>query len=227
MLKDEASILAASPLFSGIANDTVLELFKNIPYSIKSYPKDALMMIRGERYDELKVLLNGEVSAEIHDFTGKVMKVENLKAPDSLAIGILFADDNTLPVTLVTQSEVKVISIPKSSIIQLAQNNQHFLQNFFTQSANKMTFVVEKLRLLKFSSLKQKLCSYVLSLAEKQQSQTILLPYNREQLAALFGVARPSLSRVCSEVVDQGLLSMQGKKVTVLDKEQIKALLKG
>ncbi len=226
MLKDEANILAASPLFSGISSDLVLELFSSIPFTIKTYPKDSMMMIRGDVYDELKVLLNGEVSAEIQDFTGKVMKVENLKAPDSLAIGILFADDNTLPVTLVTQSDVKVISIPKSSIVKLAQSNQFFLQNFFTQSANKMTFVVEKLRLLKFSSLKQKLCSYVLSLSDKQQSETIQLPYNREQLAALFGVARPSLSRVCSEVVDQGFMSMDGKKVTILDKEGIKALLK-
>ena len=45
----------------------------------------------------------------------KTIKIENLKAPDAMATGILFADDNTLPVTLVAQSQIKLISIPKDS----------------------------------------------------------------------------------------------------------------
>lgn len=225
MLEQEATIISNSPLFSGLSAQAVIELFQQIPFTIKSYAKDSLIMIRGDSYNELKILMQGEVSAEIQDFTGKVIKVENLQAPDALALGILFAEDNTLPVTIVAQSEVKLISIPKSSIIQIAQTNQEFLQNFFTQSANKMAFMVEKLRLFKFSSLKQKLCGYILSLAQKQQSETIQLPYNREELAALFGVARPSLSRVCSELVEQGVLQMEGKTVTILDKGKIKGLL--
>lgn len=222
---NELTVIASSPLFSGIATEELLALFSRITYSTKSYAKDTLIMMRGDKYNELTLLLSGGVSAEIQDFTGKVIKVENLQAPDALALGILFADDNTLPVTIVAQSDVKVIAISKQAIVQLAQFNQQFLQNYFTQSANKMAFMVEKLRLFKFSSLKQKLCGYLLSLQQKQQGQTVTLPYNREELAAIFGVARPSLSRVFSELVDLRLLAIQGKQVTIVDEEKLKGLL--
>ena len=225
MIESEAEIISSSPLFAGISVEEVLEIFKTIPFSTKSYSKGSLVMIRGDEYDSLKILLEGEVSAEIQDFTGKTIKIENLKAPDAMALGILFADDNILPVTIVAQSDIRLVSISKDSIIKIAQKNKQFLQNYFTQSGNKVVFLVEKLRLLKFSSLRQKFSGYILSLSGKLNSETVNLPYNREELAELFGVARPSLSRICSEMSDEGLLQIEGKKITILNKDRLKKSL--
>ena len=225
MIESEAEIISSSPLFAGISVEEILDIFKTIPCSAKSYSKDSLVMIRGDEYDSLKILLEGEVSAEIQDFTGKTIKIENLKAPDAMALGILFADDNILPVTIVAQSNIRLVSIPKESIIKIAQKNKQFLQNYFTQSGNKVVFLVEKLRLLKFSSLRQKFSGYILSLSEKLNSETVYLSYSREELAELFGVARPSLSRICSEMSDEGILQIEGKKITILNKDRLKKSL--
>jgi len=222
MNKADAEILSACSLFDGITKDEVLALFEEVPYTNKTFGKGSLVMIRGDEYDSLRILLKGEVSAEIQDFNGKTIKIENLKAPDAMATGILFADDNTLPVTLVAQSEIRLISIPKSSIISIAQRNKHFLLNYFNDSGNKVVFLAEKIRLFKFKSLRQKFTGYILSLSGKQNSETVKLPYTREKLAELFGVARPSLSRVCSEMSDEGLVKLEGKTVTILDKRELK-----
>ncbi len=219
----DAKILSACSLFNGIADDELLFLFEGIPYTEKSFSKNSMVMIRGDEYDSLKILLEGEVSAEIQDFNGKTIKIENLKAPDAMATGILFADDNTLPVTLVAQTEVRLISIPKNSIIALSQKNKLFLLNYFNDSGNKVVFLAEKLRLFKFKSLREKFTGYLLSLSGKQSSNIIKLPYTREKLAELFGVARPSLSRVCSEMSDEGLLKLEGKTITILDKRELKS----
>lgn len=225
MNKNEAKLISSCPLFSGISVDEVVEIFNSVSFSTKNYAKDSLVMIRGDQYDSLKILLEGEVSAEIQDFTGKTIKIENLKAPDAIALGILFADDNTLPVTIVARSNVRAISIPKDSIVKIAQKNKQFLLNYFTGAGNKVVFLVEKLRLFKFTSLRQKFSGYILSLSEKQNSETVQLPYNREELAELFGVARPSLSRICSELSDEGLLRLEGKSITILDKKKLKESL--
>ena len=221
----DAEIIASCPLFKGITVEEVVELFDRVPYTTKSYHKESLLMIRGDEYDSLKILLKGEVSAEIQDYSGKTIKIENLKAPEAMATGILFADDNTLPVTLVAQSEIQLISIPKSSIIEIAQKNKHFLLNYFSDSGNKVVFLAEKIRLFKFKSLRQKFTGYILSLSGKQHSDNVTLPYTREKLAELFGVARPSLSRVCSEMSDKGLVELDGKTVTILDKESLEESL--
>lgn len=221
----DAKIISACSLFNGINDDDVISLFEDIPYTKKSYSKDSMVMIRGDEYDSLKILLEGEVSAEIQDYNGKTIKIENLKAPDAMATGILFADDNTLPVTLVAQTEIRLIAIPKNSIIALAQKNKYFLLNYFNDSGNKVVFLAEKLRLFKFKSLRQKFTGYLLSLSSKQNTDIIQLPYTREKLAELFGVARPSLSRICSEMSDEGILKLEGKIITILEKEELKSAM--
>lgn len=225
MIESEAKIISSSPLFTGISVEEVVEIFSSVPFSTKRFAKDSLVMLRGDQYDSLKILLEGEVSAEIQDFTGKTIKIENLEAPDAMALGILFADDNTLPVTIVAQSDIRLIAIPKDSIIRIAQKNKQFLLNYFTESGNKVVFLAEKLRLLKFRSLRQKFSGYLLSLSGKQNSETVKLPYNREELAELFGVARPSLSRTCSEMSDEGLLRIEGKNITILNMKGLKESL--
>lgn len=225
MKNNVAEIISTCPLFDGIEVEEILDIFRTIPYSVKSYNKDSLVMIRGDEYESLKILLKGEVSAEIQDFNGKTIKIENLKAPDAMATGILFADDNTLPVTIVAQSEIQLISIPKDSIVNIAQKNKHFLLNYFSDSGNKVVFLAEKIRLFKFKSLRQKFTGYVLSLSGKQHSDRVKLPYTREKLAELFGVARPSLSRVCSEMSEEGLLELEGRYVTIQDKTSLKQSL--
>ncbi|WP_413701989.1 Crp/Fnr family transcriptional regulator [Psychromonas sp. KJ10-10] len=222
MLKNDAETLSTSPLFNGISTEEIIKIFNSTPFIIKSHPLGSLIMHRGDEYDSLRILLEGEVSAEIQDATGKTIKIENLQSPDALALGVLFAEDNTIPVTVVAQTDIRLISISKESIIAIAQTNKQFLSNYFTQSGNKVVFLVEKLRLLKFSSLKQKFSGYILNLSEKQKSNTVKLPYNREELAELFGVARPSLSRICSEMSDQGVLSIDGKTISILNSEALK-----
>lgn len=225
MIESEATILSSSSLFAGITTQEIQQIFKNVSFRTKCYPKGALVMLRGDQYDALKILLQGEVSAEIQSFSGTTVKIEALQAPDALALGILFANDNTLPVTIVAQTEIRVITIPKTSIIEIAQSNQHFLSNYLTESANKVVFLAEKLRLFKFTSLRQKLAGYILSQSEKQQSETVTLVYTREELATLFGVARPSLSRICSKLSEEGLLRIEGKKISILNMPGLRKIL--
>lgn len=225
MIESDAKIISSSPLFRGINAAEILHIFNTLTSSTKRYNKGSLVMIRGDEYDDLKILLEGEVSAEIQDFSGKTIKIENLQAPDAMALGILFADDNTLPVTIVAQTNIRLISIPKDSIIKIAQNNKDFLVNYFTESGNKVVFLAEKLRLFKFTSLRQKFSGYILSLSEKQKSERVNISYNREELAELFGVARPSLSRICSEMSDEGLLHIEGKNIIILNMKALKESL--
>ncbi|MBN2655982.1 MAG: Crp/Fnr family transcriptional regulator [Spirochaetales bacterium] len=225
MIEEYIKILTGCPLFSGLDETDLAELLESVPSQILAYDSGNLLMIRGDEYTSLKILLEGEVSAEIQDFDGRTIKIENLKAPDALATGILFADDNTLPVTLVAQNPVKLMAIKKDDVIRLAQSNSRFLVNYFSDSGNKVAFLAEKIRLFQFKSLKEKFAGYILSLSSKQKSDIITLPYSREKLAELFAVARPSLSRTCSELADEGILRLKGKTVEILRREVLRQII--
>ena len=223
----DISIVSECSLFSGLNDSEIKDILDLNRYNVKSYHKDAILRFQGDEYTDLMIILDGEINAEIHNPDGKKITIETLKKSDAVAAGILFASDNTLPVTVVANTDIRVLLIPKKSIISLCQKNEKFLLNYLKDEGNKIIFLAEKIRLFKFNSINQKIACHLLSLSKKQGTESIKLPYSREQLADLFGVARPSLSRGFSEFYDQGILKSEGKIIHILDINRIKAIISG
>ena len=219
--------LAKCPLFSGIPQDEVDRLLKISPPVIRSYHKDAILRFQGDEYCDLIIITRGEVSAEIINLDGKKIIIETLGESSALATAVLFADDNTIPVTVKANRDIELVLIPRSVIIRYCQENAVFLNNYLTDSGNKVIFLAEKIRLFKFKSITQKIAGYLLNLSKKQGTDSVRLTYTREQMADLFGVARPSLSRSFSELYDEGILKAEGKLMHILEKERLMDFITG
>ena len=219
-------LLEACGLFeTGTGADSCLRLFESLKYSVKKYHPGAIVMFRGDRYEHLFILAEGTLSAEMEDLKGRVLKVETLKAPDKIAPGILFAEENFLPVTLRTVTDTTILSLPKDSVYAICRENRDFLLSLLQDAGNKIVFLAEKMRLIKFSSIREKIASYLLDQASRQGSNMVELKISKETMSELFGVARPSLSRVFSEMTDEGILRQEGRNVYILDREELELLL--
>lgn len=214
-------------LFKGINEQDINSLFESNRFNEKNYHKNAIIRFQGDEYSDLMIILEGEISAEIQNPDGKKIIIETLKKSNAVATGVLFASDNTLPVTVVANTDIKVLILPKKTVVQFCQKNEIFLMNYLQDSGNKIIFLAEKIRLFKFNSINQKIACHLLTLSKKQGTDSVRLPYSREQLADLFGVARPSLSRGFSEFHDQGILESEGKIVHIIDKKHLKDLISG
>ena len=58
------------------------------------------------------------------------------------------------------------------------------------------------------------------------QYDVVILDKTHDELAAYFGVTRPSLSRVISELNDEGVLEAKGKQIRIIDRRSLSELLK-
>ncbi|MGL5740388.1 MAG: helix-turn-helix domain-containing protein, partial [Plesiomonas shigelloides] len=56
---------------------------------------------------------------------------------------------------------------------------------------------------------------------ENTQNNKVIFKHSIKELAELFGVSRPSLSRVISEFVEEEILRRDGKNKFILNKEKI------
>ncbi len=219
--------LSACRLFSGMDIKELELLIESIRHNEKKYHKDAIIRFQGDEYNELMIILEGQINAEIHNPDGKKITIETLNKSDAVAAGVLFASDNTLPVTVVANTDVKLLILPKKTVIGICQKSENFLLNYLQDEGNKIMFLAEKIRLLKFNSISQKIACHLISLSRKQGTDSVRLHYNREQLADLFGVARPSLSRGFSEFYDQGILESESKIIHILDKQSLLDIISG
>ena len=217
--------LIACHLFDGMQRSEVENLFFGEQYQLFYYNPGALIAFRGDVYTNLWIIVQGRVSAEFQDFGGKVLKVETLKTSEPVASSILFAPQNNLPVNLTAETDVALCSIPRPQVIRLLQQNERFLTNFLQDTGLRLSILAEKLRLVQFATITEKIASYLLDQADTQGTESPVLPLTKEALAEIFGVTRPSLSREFSHLCGRGILSQAGRQIHILKREELEAAL--
>ncbi len=227
MTVEEYKILSKSELFNGLNSREIDLLLSNFNLNKKKYSRDDVIIIQGETYSDLFVVMKGNVSSEISDPSGKRVKLEIFTEASIIAPGIIFAVDNTLPVTVTAETDCQILSFSKEEIVSILRENSNCMTNYLTLLGNKINILAEKIRLFQFSSIQQKIAGYLLNLYKKQGSTSLIIPYTRENLADFFGVARPSLSRELSRMAEAGIIAIDGKKIKLLKKTALKYLLDG
>ena len=209
--------LSNCELFQHLTQKDLVHLFRELKVFTVKIPKGKLFAQRGKPLDSLMVLVEGELSADILNIEGQILKVENLKAPTLVASGLLFADQNYLPVQLTALTDSEMMKIPRSELLILAGRDSRILEKLLTDSGNRIHFLAEKIRFMQMSTIEKKLCSYLTEQRNLQKSDLVQLPYSIQSLSELFGISRPSLSRSLGGLVDEGLIKREGKMIRVLD----------
>lgn len=214
-------------LFRDMINADISNFAGKKGYRINRYAKGAIIRFQGDEYRELFVVLEGVVSAELQDPAGKSIKLEAFSPGSPIAPGILFATDKTLPVTISAQTDVLLLSVGKEEVLSLLLKSPECLEYYLSLTGDKIVLLAEKIRLLKFNSIQQKLAGYILNLMEKQGSDRVKFLYTREYMADLFGVARPSLSRELSRLSDAGILEINNREVRILKERALHYIQEG
>jgi len=217
-------ILQECPLFMGISEQEIKDLFEKIHYQRKQYKSGELIENAGTSYTILRIVLKGSVKGEMMDYSGKVLKIEDIPAPKPLATAFLFGMNNLLPVDIIANRDTELLMLPKESVIMLMQLNKRFLQNFLNAISNRAQFLSDKLRFLSFKTIRGKLAHYLLGLAEGNNVE-IVLPQSQEKIAELFAVTRPSLGRTMAEFKAQGYIAVKGRNVRILQAENLKVFV--
>ena len=221
MNQKDMEVLAGCPVFRKVPLRELESLLARVSVNIKSYRRGNIIRFQGDEYSQLLILLGGEVSAEILSPDGKKIIIETLGESQALAAGVLFASDNTLPVTVRANKDLRIACFPRQEVIQIFQTNAAVLMNYLQDTADKVIFLAEKIRLFKFKSISQKIAGHLLNLVHRQRTESVHLTYSREQMADLFGVARPSLSRSFSEYYNRGILRAEGRIIHILDRKAL------
>ncbi|BDU49852.1 Crp/Fnr family transcriptional regulator [Haliovirga abyssi] len=214
-------ILTKSPLFKGLNEIEIEKVLNSVKFKIKSYEQYESINFRGDRYEELYIIISGSVIGEMLNHSGKVMIVENITAPFPIAPAFLFGNNNNLPINIVANEKLKLLVIPKSSILKMANLNEIFLRNYLNIVCNKASFLAKQLwNNTMNSSLKGKLADYLLTVSKNRAE--FELPISLTKLSDFFGVPRPSLSRVFSSLVkDEIIEKIDRKKIKILDREKL------
>ena len=209
-------------IFRRINQKEIMAFLANFNIVKKSVLKNETILMQGDNYENLYILIEGECYGEITDVTGRTVKIEAFSPPVELATAVLFADKNIMPGSVIAKTNCYFAIIKKQDLLLYCTQNKQFLQNFLSLVSNKFLFLSHKLSFLSFKTIKVKLARYILSLpcnpdGSRKFEQTL------EELADYFSVLRPSLSRVLGQLEQQNIIRRKGKILKILDQNKLLA----
>lgn len=218
-------LLMHCPVFRGLNETEIESLLENIHFQFRNFSKNEVIVVAGEQVRNLYIIISGSVKGEMIDYSGKTIKIEDIEAPKPLASAFLFGMENKFPVTVTANTDGKILIIPVSEFLKLLQLNTHVLNNYLNNISTRAQFLSQKLHFLSFKTIKEKVAHFLLQKAGSE-FHSVQLKNTQQQLADLFGVARPSLARIFGEMQKEGLIKIERKTVTLLNKKQLNELLR-
>ena len=203
-------------------DDELANLECTIPHITKRYKKGEYIGYHGDRVKSLMILISGKVKTEIVSSTGLALPMEEIKAPYPLAAAFLFGEHNHLPVDIIALDNCEVVFITKENVEKQIAACPGFLQGFMSFTANRMYYMSERLKIFAQKGIKAKIAYYILS---KEKNGEFDLERSIASLAEFFAVERPSLSRALSEMVHDGIITLNGRKGHIQNNKKMEEIL--
>jgi CRP-like cAMP-binding protein len=218
------SALSNSPLFKGLTPEEIEKTLSHIQFHIKKYRDGSMIAQSGEPVNSLMILIKGIVKGEMVDYSGRVIKIEDIPAPGVLASAFMFGNKNRFPVNVIAISDSELLIIEKSEFLKMMMSENRILANFLDIISNRSQFLSEKIKFLNFKTIKSKLAQYILQRAGMDKT-IVIMDMKQNELAEFFGVARQSIARSVHEMEEEGLIHVHGKKFEILNRKGLSDLI--
>lgn len=200
--------IESCPICGNIPESEREEFLSSLKAVTRVYQKGEFIARQGDTVGSLYLLTTGSVKTEMITESGGVLAIETIVAPRPLAPAFLFAENNRFPVDVVALESCWVMMIPKASVMKQLATNENFLKSYMAFNANRTQFLSERLQLLSIKTIKGKLAYYI---QQRSVGGAFNLDRNQTELAEYFGIARPSLARSFSEMIEEGAITREGK----------------
>lgn len=208
------------PLFEDMSEDEIAKVIGK-QYGIRTYVPGETILDQGDEYKYLLLLLEGEVSNSMTHISGKNMFIETIASPGVIAPAIFYAETNKVPVEVVAVGTVKVLPISKVEFNYMLQRNPKLLMNFLRMISNRSSFLSTKVRSLCFGTIKSRIAGYLLENSHYHYSNEFEIVHTQQELANMFGVTRPALSKTIKDMIDEGLIKSKQKNFIILNKPEL------
>lgn len=214
--------LAGMSLFLSVGETALEELLMKNAYTIKSYTKNDVFALAGDRVNHLMVVVKGSLIARMVSESGKHIQIDQIDAGRIVAPAMLFASENVFPVHVIPNEDTIVFFLHRDEFLQMMFQNEQLLYNFIRIVSDVNRFLSSKIHSLSLKTIRGKLAEYILAESDMRGGDNMItLSLSKQSLADKFAVARQALSRSLSELEEEGLIQMKGRKITILDRRRL------
>jgi CRP-like cAMP-binding protein len=218
-MKNYLESVKLSTLFHNIEIDEINKILCCFNSSIKSYKKEEIILLAGDKISLLGIVVEGAVQVIKEDYFGNKTILTELCVGEIFGETFCFANIEKAPVTVVGVTNCKVVFIDCHKIFTTccASCNFHtkLIENMLNLLSNKNIMLNKKIEVLSKRTTREKLMAYFTQIMDKSNSTSFSIPFTRNELADFLCVNRSALSRELCNMQDEGILEFKLNDFTV------------
>lgn len=202
--------LKLCPLFDNIETHHLLTMLNCLGAKIVRYKKNQNIFTEGNPATHLGIVLTGQVQIIRIDYYGNRSIVAKLGPSHLFGESFACAGIDALPINVTATCDTTVLLINCQHILKTCNNacafHSQIIFNLMKVVATKNIMFNQKIEITSKRSTKEKLIAFLLAEATKHQSNSFVIPFDRQELADYLGVERSGLSSEISKLRNAGLI---------------------
>ena len=199
-----------------------LEVFQNMSlgeikalnFCLKSrllaFKKNEIIVPENTNLDYFYLLVSGSARTVKNTESGDEVIISEFKKGQVFGLEEVFANRLITKYDFVATTNCEILQLVRATSLKSCENNcprhKAFINNLIKLLAKKNLELCERINLMTKKSTKEKVLSYLKSVAQKSENNYFDIPYNRQELADYLSVDRSALSYVLSTLKQQGIL---------------------
>ncbi len=210
-------VIAESELFGGLSPEHLDEIV-NIAVT-KNYKRGETIFFEGDPGDGFYMVAAGKVKIFKSSFSGKEQILHIFGKGEPFGEVPVF-HGHPFPANATALEKTSLIFFPRKRFVELVYTMPALVMNMLAVLSMRLRRFAAQIENLSLKEVPARLAGYLLYLSDEQNSpDQVELEISKGQLASLLGTIPETLSRIFAKMSDEGLIKVDGKKISLLDRK--------
>lgn len=219
-MKKFIPVLKRTKLFAGCGEEEIEAMLGCLQAKKGNYKKGEYVLRQGEHLSTVAILAEGKLYVQREDYWGNRSIINMIGTGDMFGEAYAANGNGKLLNDVAAVEDSTVIFFDVAKMLTVCSSACRFhstvVQNLFFAISEKNIKLVQKLGHISKRTTREKLISYLSEEAEKQNSGSFTIPFNRQQLADFLSVDRSAMSNELCKMRDDGLIVFDKNRFTLL-----------
>ncbi|MDX9821231.1 MAG: Crp/Fnr family transcriptional regulator [Syntrophales bacterium] len=172
------------------------------------------------------VVLSGQVKLYKSSPEGKEQTVSLLGKGEPFGLCTAFAVE-PFPVNVMALEDSAILTIPGPVIETVAGKEPSLLLNVISILSRRFKESMTLIESLSLKEIPERLATFLVHALKNKRGDRLELTITQRELAKILGSTPEALSRAIRKMNDRGILAVEGRTITVLDRKTLEMLAEG
>ena len=202
-------------VFNGLSPAQLEEVRQIADY--RNFAKGETIFLEGDRGSGFYVVVKGQVKIFKLAMDGKEHILHIIGPGDPFGEVAVFAG-RSFPANAEALVDSRLLFFPRNGFVALISRNPSLAMKMLAVLSIRLRQFAVQIENLSLKEVPGRLASYLIILTNEQgNAASVMLPISKGQLASLLGTIPETLSRIFAKMAGQGLIEVNGRKISILD----------